>query len=95
LLVFFAARGRQIVGRALGETTLGLKICERLRREREQFAQARFARLVFDELNQLPPDAPVFVQWIDIKAGQLAFFLFGINVQRHARDRIFINLKMK
>jgi hypothetical protein len=39
LLVFFAARGRQIVGRAFAEAAFGLKISERLRREREQFIQ--------------------------------------------------------
>ena len=35
----------------------------------------------------------IFVQRIDVKARQFALFLFGINVQRHARDGIFINLK--
>src|SRR5580692_2255534 len=44
LLVLFPASGRQIVGRALGEAAFGLKIRERLRRERKQLAQTRFAR---------------------------------------------------
>lgn len=61
MFVFFAARGRQIVGRAFAEAALGLKISERLRRERKQFAQTHFARLILDELDQLPPNAPVFV----------------------------------
>ena len=93
MLVFFAAGGRQIVGRAFTEAALGLKIRERLRRERDEFAQIHFARLVFHELDQLPPDALIFVRRADVKARQLALLLFGINVQRHARDRIFINLK--
>src|ERR1035437_7416959 len=93
LVIFLATRGRQIVRRAFGKTAFGLKISERLRREREQFDQAHFARLVFDKLNQLPPDALVFVRRIDVKARQLALFLFGINVQRHAGDGILINLK--
>ena len=89
----FRARGRQIVGRTFAESAFGLKICECLRREREELGQVHLPRLVFDVLNQLPPNAAVFVQRIDVKERQLALFLLGINVQRHARDRIFINLK--
>src|SRR5450432_169611 len=95
LVIFFAACGRQVVGRALGKTALGLEISERLRREREQFAQVQFLRLVLDELNELASDALVFVRRADVQARQLAFFLFGVNVQRYARDRIFIDLKNK
>src|SRR5271154_5732499 len=62
LLVFFAARGRQIVGRAFAEAAFGLKISERLGGEREQFGEVQFLRLVLDELDQFAPDALIFVR---------------------------------
>ncbi len=56
--------------------------------------RSHFPRLVFDVLNQLPARCPGFrAAESDVKAGQFALFLFGINVQRHARNRIFINFK--
>ena len=60
MIVFLAARGRQIIRRAFAESALGLKISERLRRERDQFAQVQLLRLVFDELDQLLSDAVIF-----------------------------------
>src|SRR5260221_296915 len=61
LVVFLAARGRQIVRRAFRKPAFRLKIRECLRRKREQLAQAGLARPGLDELNQLPADALVFV----------------------------------
>ena len=85
LLVFLAARGRQIVRRAFGEAALGLKISERLRRERQQLAQAQLARPVLDELDQLAADALILVRRADVQARQLALVLF--RDRRAARRR--------
>ena len=93
LIVFFAPRGRQVVRRTFGKTAFGLKVCERLGRERDEFVQADVARLVFDELDQLAADALVFVRRVDIQAGQLAFALFRIKMQRDAGDRVAVDLE--
>src|SRR5205823_2685827 len=90
LVVFLAATGWQVLGRTFAETTLRLKIGKSLRRERDQFAQAEVARFVLHKLDQLSANALVLVRRIDIKAGQLAFIPFAINVQRHASDGIFV-----
>ena len=44
-------------------------------------------------MNQLSADALVFVRRIDIKAGQFALLLRGINVQRHARHRVPVDFE--
>ena len=55
--------------------------------------KVHLARLVFHKLDQLPPDALVFKRRIDVKTRQFTLLLLGINMQGHARDRIFINLE--
>ena len=62
LFVLLPARRRQVVGSAFDEAALGLKIREGLRRERQQFAQAQFARPVLHELDQLASDALILVR---------------------------------
>src|SRR3954471_677266 len=66
LIIFLAARRREVVRCALGETALALEIGKGLSREREEFVEPKFPRLVFDELEQLPANALVFVRWTDI-----------------------------
>ena len=93
LVVFLTARGREIVGLAFAEAAFGLKVSKRLRRERDQFAQAELARLAFDELDQLPPDALVFMRGVDVETGQFALVLLRVNVQRDTGDRVLVDFE--
>src|SRR5262245_59156946 len=61
LVVALPARGRQVVGRALGEARLGREEVERLRGQRDQAGEAGFARLVLDVLHHAPAQPLVLV----------------------------------
>src|SRR5205814_6093739 len=93
LVVFLAASRRQIVRRAFRKAALGLEISEGLRRERNEFVQAGFARFVFDELNEFAANALVLVRRIDVQKSQLPLAMLWIRVQGDAGDRVLINLE--
>src|SRR5437867_4449867 len=61
LIVFFAAGGRQIVGRSFGKTAFGLEIGEGLRGKGNQLIKAHLPRFALDKLNELAADALIFM----------------------------------
>src|SRR5271165_1116208 len=93
MVIFLAAGGRKVVGGAFDKAALGLEISKRLRREGDQFVQAHFAGFIFDELNQLSADTLVLVRRIDVKTGEFARLLRGINVQRDAGHRVLVDFE--
>ena len=80
LVVLFTTHRRKIIQGALHKAALQLEISKRLSRERDQFREAHFAGFVFNEAHQLSTDALVSVRRIDIKAGEFALLLPGIDV---------------
>jgi hypothetical protein len=55
--------------------------------------EAKFPRLAFNELDQLSADALILVRRADVETGKFALLLFGINMQRHTRHGVLINLE--
>src|SRR5262245_53495485 len=93
LIVSLTARRRQHVWSPFDEAALGLKIRERLCRERQQLAQPQFSRSVFHELGELAADALVLMRGADVQGRQLSLLLLGIHMQGDAGDGILVNLE--
>src|ERR1017187_8714362 len=93
LVVFLAAAGRQVIRCALGKATFALEIGEGLRGKRDQLMEAHVAGLVLHVLDELAPDALVFVGRADVEAGELALAVLHISVQGDTGDRVLVDLK--
>lgn len=90
-VVALASSRREVVGAPLDESALGLEVGEGLGGEGNQVLHAGFAGAGFDELEQFPSDALVFVGGRDEEIGQFGFLLIGIEMEGDAGDGVFVD----
>src|SRR5205823_1511417 len=92
-VIALAALRRKDVGRARREAASADEVVERLRRQAEQFLDAKLPRLRLEILDQPGADALVLEAAVDADGGQLGLPCFGIEVQGGTRHRVAVDLE--
>src|SRR2546427_49351 len=93
LVVFVAARRREVVAGAFNEAALGLEIGESLGGKSQQIVETKFPRFVLHKMDHLASDPLVLVRRIDVETCQLALAMLLINVQSDASHRVLVDFK--